>query len=204
MSTFIRCAALALILVPAPGAAQDYGLAVTQVQAEDGYMQWKLGGGGLAVTQAQAEDGNAYAQYELGKMYDEGREVVQDYAEAVKWYRLSAEQGRASAQFALGAMYEHGRGVVQDYAEAVKWYRLAAEQSMRYAQWKLGYMYGLGYGVGQDFSTAHMWYNLAHTNGDKNALELRDMIASKMTADAITEAQQRARVSMASNYQDCD
>jgi uncharacterized protein len=61
-------------------------------------------------------------------MYKNGNGVVQDYAEAVKWYRLAAEQGYADAQYNLGLMYDYGNGVVQDYAEAVKWYRLAAEQ----------------------------------------------------------------------------
>jgi uncharacterized protein len=28
-------------------------------------------------------------------MYDNGDGVIQDYAEAVKWYRLAAEQGNA-------------------------------------------------------------------------------------------------------------
>ncbi len=36
--------------------------------------------------------------------------VPQDYAEAVKWYRLAAEQGDAGAQFSLGLMYASGRG----------------------------------------------------------------------------------------------
>ncbi len=63
-------------------------------------------------------------------MYDNGEGVPQDYAEAVKWYRLAAEQGDASAQYNLGIMYINGKGVPQDYAEAVKWYRLAAEQGM--------------------------------------------------------------------------
>ena len=34
-----------------------------------------------------AEQGYAYAQYNLGVMYENGRGVRQDYAEAVKWYR---------------------------------------------------------------------------------------------------------------------
>ena len=40
-----------------------------------------------------AEQGDAAAQYNLGLMYDNGQGVPQDYAEAVKWYRLAAEQG---------------------------------------------------------------------------------------------------------------
>ncbi len=38
-----------------------------------------------------AEQGNATAQYRLGVMYDGGFGVAQDYAEAMKWYRLAAE-----------------------------------------------------------------------------------------------------------------
>ena len=41
-----------------------------------------------------AEQGNASAQYNLGVMYANGRGVPQDYAEAMKWYRLAAEQGQ--------------------------------------------------------------------------------------------------------------
>ena len=68
------------------------------------------------------------AQYNLGIMYCNGQGVLQDYKEAVKWYRLAAEQGYAAAQYNLGLMYRNGDGVPQDYQEAVKWYRLAAEQ----------------------------------------------------------------------------
>jgi uncharacterized protein len=55
-----------------------------------------------------AEQGYAEAQYNLGVMYGNGNGVVQDYAEAVKWYRLAAEQGNAKAQNNLGVMYEYG------------------------------------------------------------------------------------------------
>ena len=39
-------------------------------------------------------------------MYEEGNGVPQDYAKAVKWYRLAADQGYADAQYNLGVMYE--------------------------------------------------------------------------------------------------
>ena len=62
-----------------------------------------------------AEQGYAPAQYNLGIMYDNGYGVPQDYAEAMKWYRLAAEQGHTDAQYNLGLMYDNGRGVPQDY-----------------------------------------------------------------------------------------
>jgi TPR repeat protein len=42
-----------------------------------------------------ADQGNALAQRNLGFMYANGQGVPQDYAEAVKWYRLAADQGDA-------------------------------------------------------------------------------------------------------------
>ena len=54
---------------------------------------------------ALADQGDVDAQFNLGVMYDNGEGVPQDYAEAVRWYRLAAEQGNASAQFNLGSMY---------------------------------------------------------------------------------------------------
>ena len=77
-------------------------------------------------------------------MYYEGEGVPQNYAEAVKWYRLAAAQGFADAQYSLGLMYYEGYGVPQDYAEAVKSYRLAAEQRDADAQYNVGNMYHKG------------------------------------------------------------
>ena len=52
-----------------------------------------------------ALNGDAGAQTNLGNMYANGQGVVQDDAEAVKWYNLAAAQGVADAQTNLGFMY---------------------------------------------------------------------------------------------------
>ena len=44
-----------------------------------------------------AEQGDATAQFDLGFMYENGKGVPQDYAEATKWYRKAAAQGNAEA-----------------------------------------------------------------------------------------------------------
>ena len=82
----------------------------------------------------RAEQGDAAAQANLGVMYETGRGVPQDAAEAVRWYRLAAEQGNASAQFNLGGMYASGRGVPHDDAETGSFYlfpRMAPQKSQR-------------------------------------------------------------------------
>jgi TPR repeat protein len=60
--------------------------------------------------------------------------VPRNYAEVVKWFRMSAEQGHAEAQFLLGVMYREGEGVPQDFAEAQVWFNLAAAQGHRGAK----------------------------------------------------------------------
>jgi TPR repeat protein len=101
----------------------------------------------------------------LGGLYDFGKGVAQDYAEAVTWYRLAAAQGFASAQSLLGSM----------------------------SQFNLGNMYLLGHSVPQDYVLAHLWFNLAAARGDKDAAKNRDIVEELMTPDQIAEAQRVAR-----------
>ena len=96
-----------------PSYSADFNKGLTAAQSGDfatAFKEWK----------PLAQQGDAYAQYNLGVMYDAGNGVLQDYKEAVRWYRLAAEQGLASAQFNLGWMYDNGNGVPQDYKEAVR------------------------------------------------------------------------------------
>ena len=142
-----------------------------------------------------AEKNNAWspvAQYYLGVLYNTGRGVPQDYAEAVRWFRKAAAQGNARAQNYLGLLYRKGEGVPQDYSEAVEWYRRAAEQGNAKAQNNLGNTYRKGEGVAQDYVLAHMWFNLAAAQGDRKARSNRYGVAKLMTPIEIAEAQRLA------------
>jgi hypothetical protein len=61
-------------------------------------------------------------------MYDQGRGVPQNDAEAVNWWRKAAEQGLANAQHNIGISYAQGQGVPQNYVNAYMWFNLAAAQ----------------------------------------------------------------------------
>jgi len=52
--------------------------------------------------QLRADHGDATAQYELARMYYQGKGVPQDYAEALSMYRKAAERGDARAQYGAG------------------------------------------------------------------------------------------------------
>ncbi len=113
--------------------------------------------------QPLAKQGDAFAQFNLGIMYGQGRGVPQDKTEAMKWYRRAAERGDADAQFSLGTMYRLGRGVPQDFVQAYKWFALAALR----------------------FSASEQEYR-------DMAVENRDGVAAKMTPAQIAEAKKLA------------
>ena len=64
----------------------------------------------------------AYAQNNVGVLYDNGQGVEQDDKEAVRWYRKAAAQHDASGQNNLGGMYLSGKGVPKDPKKAT-WMR---------------------------------------------------------------------------------
>jgi TPR repeat protein len=118
------------------------------------------------IIRQKAEQGNATAQFTLGSCYANGRGVVRNYEEAVKWYYLSAKQGYAAAQNRLGVCYSKGLGVAQNYAAAVAWYRRAAGQGNAFAQDNLGGCYYNSHGVARDYTEAVKWYRLSAEQGN--------------------------------------
>jgi hypothetical protein len=125
----------------------------------------------------------------LAAGYDEGLRAYQrgDYATALQEFLPLAEQGHAFAQNNLATMYAQGLGASQNYAEAARWFRRAAEQGERYAQNNLGYLYAEGLGLARDDVLAYMWFSLA------GETENRDLVAERMSAAQIAEAEQLAR-----------
>jgi len=160
--------AIGILLIPSCASVQednavsDNAIPEDPIALEDLLVQ--AGVNDVAELQELADQGDADAQYHLGVMYANGLGVLQDQAEAARWYRLAADQGHVIAQYALGGMYIYfDDGVPQDYAEAVRLIRLAANQGHRNSQLTLGSLYQRGAGVLQDYVRAHMWANLLET-----------------------------------------
>ena len=85
----------------------------------------------------------------------------------------------------------------------MKWYRKSAEQGDAGAQYNLGLMYAKGQGVLQDNVYAHMWWNIAGSTRVAIAIKNRDIVAKKMTASDISEAQKLARECVRKKYKGC-
>ena len=112
-----------------------------------------------------------------------------DYTTAAREWRPLADQGIAAAQFNLGLLYLDGHGVPQDPAEAVKWFTKSAEQDYTQAQHNLGAMYGAGQGVKRDYVQAYKWLNICAAKGNTGCESQRDLIAKKLKAAQLAEAQ---------------
>lgn len=82
----------------------------------------------LAIVRPLAEQGFAFAQFNLGVLYDNGHGVPMDDQKAIEWYRKAAEQGLPQAQINLGIMYEEGEGGAADPVQAYFWYAMADSQ----------------------------------------------------------------------------
>lgn len=120
--------------------------------------------------QARIDELRQRIETRIGLAYTKGLGVVQDDAEAARWFRKAADKGLADAQSRLGIMYTRGQGVLQDDVEAARLYRLAAEQGDVFAQANLGLMCAKGQGVPQDDVEASRWFRLAAEKGNVLAL----------------------------------
>ena len=99
----------------------------------------------------------SYLNYRIGKMYEYGLGVTQDYNSAIEHYKLSENK---YAYFAFGNIYKYGSGVETDYAKAFDYYMrsLSSKGGMPFASYAVGQAYELGQGVEKDLSSAHNFY----------------------------------------------
>ncbi|HOQ05559.1 MAG TPA: tetratricopeptide repeat protein [Anaerohalosphaeraceae bacterium] len=160
-------------------------------------VEWLLGAGLCAWAQSaadnpetavliqQAQSGDAAAQYLLGFLYAEGRQLPQDWSRAAYWYRAAALAGDADAQMALAALYEEGRGVPSNPDKALFWYRQAALSANGWAQLFLSLRLADTQPV---FS--YLWALLAELNG-VDASEQKKNLLAKKEQDLLVDAQVR-------------
>ncbi len=141
-----------------------------------------------------AGKGNAEALYLLGGLYQEGKGVEKDEAEALKWLTLSATLGYVQAEYLIGIRYMIGKdGFEKDLNEAVRWFKKAAEKGYLNAQHSLGMMYYLGQGEPEDFVKAYKWLALAGEKGYRMAEKTKKELEGTMPPKQIAEARKLAK-----------
>lgn len=144
-----------------------------------------------------ADAGDAEAQFKLGSIYANGKDVARDElkpsepakddfggiilnedvsknndVKAFELFQKSANQGNAGGQYGLALFYESGRGVAKDSTKAVEWYQKAADQNNPDALFNLGMMYASGSEVRKDIIKAEELWIRAADNGSELAINI--------------------------------
>ena len=84
-----------------------------------------------------AKQQDAYSEFQLGLLYEEGKGVPRDGIEARNWFQLAldhsrnrAERGEGESQFIIGLIYKNGFSVPRNYVTAYMWLTLAASKGI--------------------------------------------------------------------------
>jgi TPR repeat protein len=123
---------------------------------------------------SQAQAGNAEAQFWLAGIYQAGKLVPQDRAQAETWMLRSAEAGYPRAQMFMGMgnvspSCDRDPDCERDPATAEMWMKRAAAKGDPEAQFWLGTGYEQGWFGTPDFTKALAWYRKAAGQGHPDA-----------------------------------
>ena len=110
----------------------------------------------------EAEKGNAFAQYNIGLIFQYGLGIEENQQKAFEWYSKAADQGNGMAQLNLANMYinETCECTPFNIEKVIQLYKQSASQNIAQAQFNLGQIYSselFGY---LDLDEANKWYKI--------------------------------------------
>jgi len=146
---------------------------------------------GVIWLQQSAQAGVPDAMNELARLLSEGKIVAANQPKATELFMQAASLGHLPAYNNLGLRSAQGVGRAPDPLDASEWFRLAADQGFAESQFNLAVMYVNGEGVKQDLAEAFKWMTLAMKQGHLLAIRQRPVVAQRMTAADIQEAEKR-------------
>lgn len=152
----------------------------------------------LQYVESKAQEGSAEAQYELSKIYLQGKGVSADLPKAFE-IALQSDKSYARNAYRLGYMYYKGFGCQQNYAEALSWLEKAAKAGHRGAMYLLGMAYRSGYAVSRDEAIADYW--LTKAANKSSALAANELVMEQPMNPIKPIALKEALLPDASPYQ---
>lgn len=122
----------------------------------------------------KAESGDPVAQFQRGRMYQEGEGEQRDSELADEWFhkavpglKKEAQDGGREAAFCLYECFRKGLGVEKDDARALFWLQRAAEQGEPVAMFTLALEYREGGLVQKDDDLFMYWLRRAAEEGNE-------------------------------------
>jgi uncharacterized protein len=124
--------------------------------------------------------------------------IPQDFARAIRIYKLASTHGHPAAEYGLGIMRLRGQGMKAKPEQGLTWLSKAARKRYAPAQAYLGNLYWKGDNVVEDRTRALMWYILAQETArpDENPeiIDRLDVLLASSSEEERIEAEARAKV----------
>ena len=117
----------------------------------------------------KAEGGDLYAQYLVGKLYQDGPVLIPDSVESLCWFDLAARQGHTAAQYEVGKIVLFDDPEVYDPKLGIQWLEYAAQNKNSYAAYQLGKEYLKGEIVAKDTVKAMDYLTQSAETGNQYA-----------------------------------
>lgn len=126
----------------------------------------------------------------LAEFFVTGKNVPQNFEEALHWYELAANGGDFEAQSELGYLYFTGKLGDKDYEKAGRWFEVAAKNGYPLAQYNMGILWYTGNGVATvDMIKAYAWFSLAAANGYGSGEVARKFLETILSDKELNEGQ---------------
>jgi TPR repeat protein len=113
---------------------------------------------GVAAYRQAAEQGYPAAMIALGRDYEGGEGVEQNFAQAMFWYRKASTAGLISADGWIGWLQSRKNTIFEDYEQAALHLQTAFDRGYLATGDALGDAYYYGYGVKWDLVKARQYY----------------------------------------------
>ncbi len=127
----------------------------------------------------RAEKGEAWAQFLLGEMYQNGNGLPRDVATGLLWWERACLQNYPSALEMISQAYYTATSVTNHRAKALEWGLYAARRGNPMAQQFVSGMFLNGDGASRDVKQGLEFLSMAATNDDVQAqVSLADIYAS--------------------------
>jgi len=132
------------------------------------------------------------AQYRLAKLYEIGKGVTRDEAQARQLTERAAKSGHRVAMHDLALYFTDGRGGVDINVSTAKgWFEQAAKHGVVDSQFNLAVLAESGNPEQRDIETAYFWYNIAAKQGDQIAKKRAALITDGLSPEQIEAADAR-------------
>ena len=115
------------------------------------------------------KDIKSSAAYSLGKLFLEGKVILKDINQVIRYFAISAEDGNQWGELSAGKLFLQGKDISKDIDKGINYLTKSSVEGNQFAQYLLGKAYLLGKGVNKDKDAAVKWLTQSADQGNEYA-----------------------------------